>query len=357
MKKLILTIFIAGILLVGSLGFYVWSSFISQAPSSDNAEVVYEVKQGRTFSGVANELEEQGLVKNARLFTLYARFVGSGSKLKVGEYLLRRNMTPQEVLKVLSSGVSIGRTMTISEGLNIYEIAELYQAKGYGTKEEFLKVVLDKQLVKSLLGEEHDSLEGYLYPETYSLTKYTTTRSLVTQMVQNFQRIYDEVAPQSEITGLTKHQIVTLASIVEKETGAEEERPIISSVFHNRLAKGMLLQTDPTILYGIAQENRRVILKISREDIRRPTKYNTYVIKGLPPGPIANPGREALLAAMKPDSTDYLFFVSENDGTHVFSTTYEAHAAAVRKFQVNPNARKGKSWRDLKKKPDAQTVK
>jgi len=356
MKKLILTVFLVGIFFVAGFAYYIWNSFVTDSPSNDATEVVYEVGQGRTFTGVAVDLESKGLIKDAKLFRLYARFVGKGSKLKVGEYALRRNMTPQQVLNTLSSGVSIGRTLTISEGLNIFEISELYQAKGFGTKDEFLNVVLDKTFIKSLLGEEHDSLEGYLYPETYSLTKYSTTKTLVTQMVQNFQRIYNEVIPNSEIKGLTKHQIVTLASIVEKETGAAEERPIISSVFHNRLAKGMMLQTDPTILYGIAQENRKVILKIGREDIRRPTRYNTYVIKGLPPGPIANPGREALLATVKPDSTDFLFFVSENDGTHVFSTNYEAHNAAVKKFQVNPNARKGKSWRDLnKKKPEAQT--
>lgn len=350
MKNIFLIIFLAGIFFVGGVSYYVWNSFVSEPPSNDGTEVIYEVGQGRTFSGVASELESQGLIKNAKLFKLYAKFVGQGSKLKVGEYLLRKNMTPKEVLQILSSGVSIGRTLTVSEGLNIYEISELYQAKGFGTKEEFLNVVLDKSFVKNLLGEEHESLEGYLYPETYSLTKYSTTKTLVTQMVQNFQRVYNEVIAKSQIQGLTKHQIVTLASIVEKETGAEEERPKISSVFHNRLAKGMLLQTDPTILYGIAQENRKVILKIGRDDIRRPTRYNTYVIKGLPPGPIANPGREAILASVTPDKTEYLFFVSQNDGTHIFSTSYEAHAAAVRKFQINPEARKGKSWRDLKKK-------
>jgi UPF0755 protein len=332
------------------IGGFVGYHFTSSRPSESSEEIVFEVGPGQSFSHIASQLESLQLVNNARLFVWYARFHGATGKLKVGEYAIRKNMTPAEVLGVIVSGKSIGHPFTVSEGLNIFEIAELYEKEGFGAREDFLKWATDKDFVKMLIGEEHDSLEGYLFPETYQLTKFTTTKELLQAMVNNFHAAYKEIEKQSEIKNLTRHQIVTLASIVEKETGAPEERPRISSIFHNRLAKGMLLQTDPTIIYGLAEIAQKTVYSITKADILKPTRYNTYVIKGLPPGPIANPGRAALLAAVKPEKTDFLYFVSQNDGTHVFSADYEAHVRAVQKFQLDRRAREGKSWRDLQKK-------
>ena len=169
-------------------------------------------------------------------------------------------------------------------------------------------------------------------------------------MVKRFLFVYHEAVPQNEVPGWTRHQIVTLASIIEKETGAPEERPLISSVFHNRLKKGMRLQTDPTVLYGKAERVGSFAINITTEDLRTPNRYNTYTIYGLPPGPIANPGREALSAVLAPAESTYLYFVSQNNGTHIFSSDYEAHNKAVKHFQLDPKAREGKSWRDLSKK-------
>ena len=173
-------------------------------------------------------------------------------------------------------------------------------------------------------------------------------------MVSEFQVAFKDAtegsAKEAQLAGWSPRQILTLASIVEKETGAPEERPLVASVFHNRLRKGMLLQTDPTIIYGKAKETGKIVLNITRADLTRYTPYNTYVIKGLPPGPIANPGKAALQAVVHPAQSDYLYFVSKNDGTHQFSTDLAAHNAAVRKFQLDPKAREGKSWRDLKSK-------
>jgi UPF0755 protein len=166
-------------------------------------------------------------------------------------------------------------------------------------------------------------------------------------MVKRFLFVFGEVLPQSHVQGWTRHQIVTLASIIEKETGAPEERPLISSVFHNRLLKKMRLQTDPTVIYGKAEKSGKIEINITRADLLTPSRYNTYVIPALPPGPIANPGKEALLAAVNPAASGYLFFVSQNDGTHVFSEDYSAHNRAVQKFQLDRKAREGKSWRDL----------
>ena len=348
MKKLVVgiifTLFIASV----GLSFIAYNQILTP-PSEDPTEVVFEVPPGKIFKVIAHELQEQGIVKNGTLFSLYARVLHEAGKMKVGEYSLRRNMTPNEVLAVITSGKSIARNFTISEGLNIFEISENYEKAGFGKRADFLALCLDKTFIKQQLGEEHESLEGYLFPETYQLTKYTSTQELLQTMTRRFSAVYAELSPQSEIKGLDRHQIMTLASIIEKETGAPEERPLISSIFHNRLKKGMLLQTDPTIIYGMAEQTQKTEIKISKEDILRPTRYNTYVIKGLPPGPIANPGREAILAAMKPANSEYLFFVSQNNGTHVFSKDYASHEKAVQKFQVDAKARAGKSWRDLKK--------
>jgi UPF0755 protein len=356
MKKTLLIFVGAVLILVAAVGAavgYLGYSFVNSRPSATAQDVVYEIRPGLAFNSIAKDLEQQGLVKNAMFFSWYARATGERSKVKVGEYLLTTAMTPKEVLQVITSGKSIARSFTVSEGLSTYEIAALYETEKFGTALEFMRLVHDKEFVKSLLGEDQESLEGYLFPETYMLTKFTDTKTLLTNMVKRFLFVYNEVAPQSAVGPWPRHKAVTLASIIEKETGAPIERPLISSVFHNRLAKGMRLQTDPTVIYGKAESLGKIVINITRADLTTPTRYNTYVIYGLPPGPIANPGRDAMLAALKPATTDYLYFVSKNDGTHIFSPTYEAHVNAVKKFQIDKKAREGKSWRDLNKKPAA----
>ncbi len=206
------------------------------------------------------------------------------------------------------------------------------------------------------MGEKQNSLEGYLFPETYKVTKFDTPKEIITQMVKRFLSVYEELAPdiaqfqqRYPQRKWNRHQIVTFASIVEKETGAAQERPMISSVFHNRLNINMKLQTDPTVIYGQALLSGVVSKNITKQDLLTPTSHNTYTIYGLPPTPISNPGRDSLLAALNPANSKYLYFVSQNDGTHRFSESLEAHNSAVKTFQLNPKAREGKSWRDLKK--------
>ncbi|HRO66977.1 MAG TPA: endolytic transglycosylase MltG [Pseudobdellovibrionaceae bacterium] len=336
--------------IVGTGVFLAWGFLSSPGSSATSKEVIYEATPGKSFLAIANDLQTAGVVKNARMFSIYARFTGERSKIKAGGYLFRTSMTPYEVLQVLTSGRSIGRPFTISEGLNMFEIAQAYERGGFGRAKDFLSITRDPAIAKALLGPEATSLEGYLFPETYQITKFTTTRELIASMVRRFLNVYKEVDNMGP-HAMSRHQIVTFASLIEKETGAPEERPLIASVFFNRLKKNMRLQTDPTIIYGIALETGRIPNNIRRADILRPTLYNTYTISGLPPGPIANAGREALMAAIKPARSDYLFFVSRNDGTHVFSKTYEEHNRAVREYQLNPRAREGKSWRDLKSRP------
>lgn len=338
---------ISGAMVVGYLSW----KFIHTGVGDDPTEIIFEVPPGSTMSSVANGLKEKAIILNADLFLLYARVKNMNHRLRVGEYALKTTMSPAEILNILASGKSVTRALTVAEGLNIFEIGSVLERSGFGTQAEFMKLVKDSEFIESLLGEKISSLEGYLYPETYRITKYENMRAIITLMVKRFLLIYQQdVLSKQQLLGWTRHQVVTLASIIEKETGASFERPLISSVFHNRLQKKMKLQTDPTIIYGIADRSGVVPNNITRKDITAPTAYNTYVIEGLPPGPIANPGREALLAAVEPAQTKYLFFVSKNNGTHVFSIDLAAHSAAVRAYQLDSKAREGKSWRDLENK-------
>lgn len=352
MKKNLKLLFAAIALLLltsAGLGAFLALRYTQTPGSQESRAVIFEVTPSMSFQSVAAELKKDGVINNAKFFYLYARAKGMRSLLRVGEYDLNTNMIPGQVLAVITSGKSRTKPFVVPEGLNIFEISELFEKQGFGTSEEFLGFVKDKEFVKSLLGQEHNSLEGYLFPETYLITKFMTAQDVITAMVRRFQSVYNEIGKQNQLKNWSLHQIVTLASIVEKETGAPQERKVISSVFHNRLKKQMRLQTDPTIIYGIADQTGVVPNNIHKSDLLKPSRYNTYVIAGLPPGPISNPGREALLAAMNPDATEFLYFVSHNDGTHEFTKTYEDHSRAVQKFQMDPKAREGKSWRDLKK--------
>lgn len=349
-----LGIFAVVIAVVGFIIFLGYT-FINSPSKQDKQDIVYEIPPSTSFVTIAKDLQERGVVKNAQIFSLFAKFTGQRSKIKVGEYALNTNMRPSEVLDVITSGRSVAKPFTVSEGLNMFEIADLYEQKGYGNRAEFLKWATDEKFVENLLGEKYPSLEGYLYPETYQITKYTTTKELLTAMVRRFQSVFKEVTEKYPLQMMTPRQLVILASLVEKETGAAEERPLIAGVFANRLQKRMMLQTDPTILYGKAVMTGKLSMSITREDIQNTKNaYNTYVIAALPPGPISNPGRESLIVSLRPPPTKFLYFVSKNDGTSLFSETYEEHQKAVVRLQMNPKAREGKSWRDLKKSEPAK---
>ncbi len=348
MKKKILIfalVFLALALAVGGFSVLLGQQFLSQGPEKQGRDVVYEVKPGQPFSSISRDLQRAGVIKNSRAFVLYAKVSRQIPNVKVGEYALNTAMTPVEVLKVITSGHSMARSLTVPEGYSVFEIADLLQARGFARREEILHLVFDRNFVRQVLGEERDSLEGYLFPETYSLTKYMGAEKILTEMVDMFKGKFQDV-PRPFPPGWSDFQVVILASLIEKETGAAFERPLISSVFHNRLKKNMRLQTDPTIIYGKALRDGRIEIDIKKSDLTWENPYNTYMRSGLPPGPISNPGFEALKAAVNPAMTEFLFFVSQNDGTHVFSENYEKHGQAVRKFQQNRAAREGKSWRD-----------
>lgn len=324
--------------------------FIQSGVSDDKTEILMDVMPNQTMSTVADNLAQAHLIKNRWLFFQYARFKGANAKLKKGEYALNQSMTPDEIIAVITSGKSVARNFTVVEGSSIFDIAELIEKNGIATKMDFFNLVKDPVFIQQVLGESRESLEGYLFPETYKITKFDTLKEVVTQMIKRFQIVWDEFEPQAQAMGWSRHQIITLASIVEKETGHEKDRATVSSVFHNRLKKKMRLQTDPTVLYGLAVNRGAMPNNITKLDLVTPTRYNSYTNYGLPPTPISNPGRNAIAATLKPAQTNYLYFVSRNDGTTAFSESLNQHNSAVNTFQINPKARDGKSWKDLKKK-------
>lgn len=349
-KKFLVFIFCSGlfVLVFGGLFYILTKQFLFEGPEKIGRDVIYEVKLGQSFNSIARDLQAKGVLKNAEAFRVYGRFTRQIPNVKVGEYRLNTAMTPPQVMSVITSGFSITRALTIPEGYSTFEIADLLETKGFTTREEVMKLCFDKVFIKKVLGVERQSLEGYLYPETYGFTKYMGAEKILTEMVRTFKENFEKL-PKPFPFDWTDYQVITLASIIEKETGAPQERQLISSVFHNRLKKNMRLQTDPTIIYAKALQIGKIVIDIKKVDLSWVHPYNTYTRAGLPPGPISNPGFDAMKAAVNPAITEFLFFVSQNDGTHIFSDSYEKHAAAVRKHQQRRQAREGKSWRDLDK--------
>ncbi len=359
--RILMILLLGALIVTGAAAFEVWHFANTPfQPASDNSatvdatkDIIFDVNPGESFKVVARHLAEQGLISKQwqvhEILMYFAKFSGAAAKVRVGEYSLSPQQTPRQILAVLASGHSIEHMITIPEGSNRYEIAEILETSKFCKRADFIKLTSDPALVKELIGKDHLSLEGYLFPDTYSVTKFTSVKSLIKLMVQHFDDNYGKVA---QVVGwskgkLTDSELVTLASIIEKETGAPEERPVISSVFYNRMRIHMPLQTDPTIIYGLWEVNGSWNHNISRVDLQTPGKWNSYLNQGLPPGPISNPGFEALKAAGMPAQSDFLYFVSRNDGTHMFSKDYGQHLKAVETYQLNKKAREGKSWRDL----------
>jgi UPF0755 protein len=346
--KIIVSALVVLIGLFIGLFYFITQDFYSRPLSTSGKQIIFEVETGDSFNAVAKKLEEKHLIRSANLLILVARLNNLRSKLKAGDYYLNAALSPKDILQVLISGKSILKTFTVSEGLNVYEIAHMFEKQGYGKKSEFLEVCFNKEFLRNILGDDVYSCEGYLYPETYNIEKKTSAEKLVEVMIKLFLKNYEEIAHKKVLEGWSRHQIITLASIIEKETGQVSERPIISSVFHNRLKLKMKLQTDPTVMYGILDQTKSYKDNITRKDLETPTRYNTYTNFGLPYGPISNPGKDAINSVFEPVESEYLFFVSKNNGTHIFSKNYEEHNKNVKAFQLNAKAREGKSWRDKK---------
>ena len=326
---------ITAILVAGSLallGVMAWSVFdyVDQPSGDDISEKVITVLPGQHFKMIASRLEEAGIVTDSVRFKLFARLKGYDKRIKAGEYRLSNALSPKQVLEIMVSGKVALYRVTIPEGYNLTQIAGIVSNMGLAEAPEFIRSATDPAIIGAL-GVEADSLEGYLFPDTYHFPKGLPLDEIMGTMLNRFREIFSkEWQERARHMGMSVHQVVTLASIIEKETGAAFERPLIASVFHNRLAKGMRLSSDPTVIYGIEDFDGN----LTRKHLTTETPYNTYLNKGLPPGPIANPGLASLEAALYPAETDYLYFVSKKDSTHQFSTTLKEHNRAVRKYQL-----------------------
>jgi UPF0755 protein len=291
--------------------------------------VIFDVNPGASLGQVARALESRGLIRSAVAFKWLARYRELDGALQVGEYELSAAQAPREILLQIVEGRVVVYEVVIPEGLTAAQIAPRLEASGLASATEFTAFTSDPASA-GLLGVEGATLEGYLFPETYRLPRGLGVREVAKVLVNQFLRVWREIEPQAKSQELSMLEVVTLASIVEKETAVPEERPLIASVFRNRLKRGMRLETDPTVIYGIPDFDGN-LRRRDLEDTANP--YNTYQIPGLPPGPIANPGADALRAVVDPAESEYLFFVSRNDGTHVFSKTYSEHVRAVDQYQ------------------------
>lgn len=333
MRKSIEKIIILALVVVNIVGVHLYITFYAPA-SRDGATKVVNIQRGASFRAIARNLEDAGIIRSARSFKFAASLLGANRKVKAGEYELNGSMAPLEILEALVKGKVKKYLVTIPEGYNIRDVAGLLADAGLADRDDFISRATDGKLAASL-GVEGPTLEGYLFPDTYELTKNLSADEIIARMAERFKSVYfpalDAAARKRK---MSMRKAVTLASIIEKETGANNERRRISAVFHNRLDKRIRLQSDPTVIYGVEGFDGN----LRKKHLLEKNPYNTYRNYGLPPGPIANPGRASLEAAIDPEDAAYLYFVSKNDGTHHFSKSLREHNEAVGRYQKRVRA-------------------
>ncbi|HAZ13696.1 MAG: hypothetical protein A2X86_16450 [Bdellovibrionales bacterium GWA2_49_15] len=309
----------------------------------EGEDVVFQVQPGEGFPSINHRLERAGLIGSTKVFYRYCQMKKLMTKFKSGRYQIPTGSTMHDIINLLIYGRPITIELTIPEGKNFYEIAAILETNGFISKaQDFIKLARDPDMLRQL-NIQQETVEGYLYPETYKFDPHQSPAQIMRVMVEVFRQ--KTKALNYQASSLTPLEVLTMASVVEKETGARAERARIAGVFFNRLKKKMRLQSDPTTIYGIWERYKG---NLRKEDLQETTPYNTYKINGLPKGPICNPGLEAMRAVLAPEKHDYLYFVSQNDGTHTFSKTYSEHLQAVEHWQINAKNRAGKSWRQLK---------
>ena len=327
-------IIIAGFLLLGvGAGFAVMHQLRPVGHAS--RVVVVDITEGASLSDVAVRLHRQKLIKSDWAFVWMGRLEGLDRRIISGEYEFHGGMAPSTILDKIIRGEVLQHTVTIPEGFSMSQIADLLHERRLVDREAFLRLTGDPVFIQTL-SLSVDTLEGYLFPDTYRFARHMRPERLIETMVAKFkQTVREEDRGRAAELGLSLHQVMTLASVIEKETAKPDERTLISGVFHNRLQKEIPLQSDPTVIYAVHGFDGN----LRKKDLSIDSPYNTYRVVGLPPGPIANPGRAAIHAALYPDPTEYLYFVSRNDGSHEFSTTLADHNRAVRKYQLRQRRR------------------
>lgn len=316
-----------------------WFALYLFTPGSGTEERVVRIPEGAGVRRIKGILARQGIIRDDVRFLVLFRLLSVAEKddpprLRAGEFRVPQDLTPLQVIRFLDTAKPVQYQVTVPEGKTVKEVADIFAQENWVDPTIFLQLCEDREFIRGL-GIQADTLEGYLFPETYTLVRgEVNERIVITSMVRRFFTVWKDVSAcrEKEAEGrgkLAPHQLLILASIVEKETGAAGERNIIAGVFYNRLRKGMRLQSDPTTIYGIENFNGN----LTKADLRRKTPYNTYVISGLPAGPICNPGAAAMEAVLTPAETPCLYFVSRNDGSHYFSKTLREHNRAVYKYQ------------------------
>ncbi|MGH1467441.1 MAG: endolytic transglycosylase MltG [Bdellovibrionales bacterium] len=347
MKKILGALIVVVALVVAGATF-IYQSKMSYRISQD---MTFTVAEGEGFYAVIRKVRAKEPKISFKAARVYLKLNKLENSLKLGDYAFKQGASLEEIIQDFAVGRVVKYKVIIPEGYNLFEIATLLKDKEIvSSRDEFLKIARSEKIATEELGYAVKSFEGYLYPATYEFSKRTKAMLVIKSLVEvyknNFSLLMKEVSLPK---GFSEHELVILASVVEKETGASHERPLIASVFWNRLRKRMRLQSDPTTIYGQWVKTGERLFNIRKRHLLEKSDYNTYTTRALPVGPISNPGYEALKAVCEPAKSDYLYFVSKNDGTHYFSKTYKEHSAAVRRFQMSRKARQGKSWRDLKK--------
>ena len=306
------------------LALSAWFYFLDGFPKQTK---IVEIPQGLGLSAIAEKLEGEGVIRKAEIFSLPVFLSGTQGKLKHGEYVFSAGEAPYSVHRKLRRGEVSLRKVTFPEGVTLARMAEILEASQIVSRKEFLALAQGSEYSTKKLGVGVLSLEGFLFPDTYFFPKDSTAEKVIETMLDGFREACATLGIVSTEPDIK--EIVTIASLIEKETAFPPERPLVSAVIRNRLKKGMKLEFDPTVIYALGEKFDGDIRK---KDLSFPSPYNTYVFSGLPPGPIAAPGLDSIRAALEPADVDYLYFVSNGDGVHIFSSKYEDHVNAVNRL-------------------------
>jgi UPF0755 protein len=336
MKRAFLILLSLVVLFTGA--FAVWLLVGAEKPYKgySGVEQFVEIPPGAGPASIGRRLAQTGVIRDQLSFRIALARSGQARRLQAGEYRFDRPMTTREVIDKIARGDVFLRPVTFREGLTVRQMAEIYERDGGGSKAEFLRAAENASLIHDIDRSAPD-LEGYLFPDTYTLPRRTTADQLVQRMVTAFRDVMTpDLVQRAAARGMSVRELMTLASLVEKETAKPGERPIVAAVYTNRLKIGMGMQCDPTVIYALERAGK-YDGNLTRENLQFDSPYNTYRYAGLPPGPIAAPGRASIEAAASPADVPYLYFVSRNDGSHVFSATLDEHNRNVYEFQKKPN--------------------
>ncbi len=335
MVRPILVVALAALVLAGTVaGVSLWR-LAEPFKGYEAAEQFVDLLPGDGTPAIGRTLVDAGVVRDRWTFRLALWRTGAARRLRAGEYRFDRPMRAAEVVSMLARGEVYLRPVTFPEGLTIPEMSRIFESRGLGTAASFVEAARTGRELVSDIDPTARDLEGYLFPETYALSRHAGAAELVRMMVGRFRQVFRlDLREAAAARGLTAREAVTLASLVEKETAQPDERRVIAGVYLNRLRAGMALQCDPTVIYALETRNQ-YRGNLTHENLRVDSPYNTYRYPGLPPGPIASPSRSSIEAVAHAEMVDYLYFVSRNDGTHVFARTLDEHNRNVRKFQVD----------------------